>query len=241
MHRLYKKWYSTALEREMEILVFGDRGTPVIFFPTRTARFYDYENWKIIDAIRDKINKGQLQVFCVDSYDIESFYSKIPADEKIKKHLEYEQYILQEVIPFIKNYNKDLHIIAAGCSLGGYHAVNLAFKYPQYFSKVVGMSARYDLTLSSEKFPDLLNGVVNEDIYFNMPSMFIPNLTDEKILKQIRTMQIVLVIGIEDPFFENNRQLYEILTSKNVDAEFYVWAEEAHRPRYWRQMVKLYL
>jgi esterase/lipase superfamily enzyme len=225
----------------MEILVFGFAGTPVILFPTRTAHFYDYENWKIIDSISDKINAGQLHIFCVDSNDIESFYSKIPAVEKIKKHLEYEQYILKEVLPFVRLSNKNKSLTVAGCSLGGYHAVNLAFKYPEYFSKVVGMSSRYDLTLSSAKFPDLLDGVLNEDVYFNMPSMFIPNLADKSILRFLRKMKIVLAIGREDPFFENNVQLYNALLSKNIYPEIYIWDDEAHRPRHWRQMVKFYL
>jgi len=87
MQREYAKWFSPALNKEIELLVFGDAGTPVLFFPTRTARFYDYENWKIIDALQYKINDGLLQVFCVDSIDIESFYGNIHPAEKIKRHL----------------------------------------------------------------------------------------------------------------------------------------------------------
>ncbi|HEX8357885.1 MAG TPA: esterase, partial [Segetibacter sp.] len=74
MEREYQKWYSPHLQREMELLTFGYGGTPVLFFPTRTARFYDYENWKVVDAIAGKINAGFIQLFCVDSVDIESFY-----------------------------------------------------------------------------------------------------------------------------------------------------------------------
>jgi esterase/lipase superfamily enzyme len=59
----------------MELLVFGHAGASVLFFPTRTARFYDYENWKIVHVLQDKIEKGLLQLFCVDSVDAESFYA----------------------------------------------------------------------------------------------------------------------------------------------------------------------
>ena len=169
------------------------------FFPTRTARFYEYENWGIIDALREKIIQGRLQQFCVDSNDIESFSPNSHPAEKIKKHLQYEQYILFEVIPFIRSHNSD-PLTAAGCSLGGYHAVNIAFRHPQSFAKVVGMSARYDLTLSAIKFPDLLNGYFDENIYFNMPSRFIPNLNDAQILSLFRQLKIVFAVGREDPF-----------------------------------------
>ncbi len=109
------------------------------------------------------------------------------------------------------------------------------------FNKVVAMSSRHDLTISTDKFPDLLNGVRDETIYYNMPSMYIPNLEDPIILKQIRKLDITLVIGREDPFFENNVQLSEVLHRKGIDHKFYVWDEEAHRPRFWRSMVQWYL
>ena len=32
--RDYRKWRSPALERDMEMLVFGEAGTPVIVYPT---------------------------------------------------------------------------------------------------------------------------------------------------------------------------------------------------------------
>src|SRR5690349_10551699 len=67
VHREYHKWNSICLHRDMELLVFGQAGTPVVFFPTRTARFYDYENWKVIEAMRHRIERGDLQIYCVDS------------------------------------------------------------------------------------------------------------------------------------------------------------------------------
>lgn len=241
MEREYAKWYSNLLNKEMELLVFGHAGTPVLFFPTRTARFFDYENWKIIEAIRPRIANGELQVFCVDSYDNESFYSCNHPSQKIIKHLAYENYILQEVIPFIFSKNSSGKILVAGCSLGGYHAVNIAMRHPQYFYKVVSMSARYDLTLSSYRFPDLLNGYFDENVYYNMPSKFMANLTDHHILNKVRDIKVTLVVGNEDPFLFNNEQFAETLWHKQLNPELIVWDGEAHRAYYWRRMVQLYL
>jgi esterase/lipase superfamily enzyme len=225
----------------MELLVFGHAGPSVLFFPTRTARFYDYENWKIVHVLQDKIEKGLLQLFCVDSVDAESFYAHVPPADKIARHLQYERYILQEVLPLIMFRTNFTRLIAAGCSLGGYHAVNIAFKYPQFFNKVVAMSARFDLTLSANTFPDLFNGYVDENIYYNMPSMYMPNLTDNTVLDQIRKQTISLVVGKEDPFYDNNKQMSAVLTDKNIAHSFFTWDDEAHRPYHWRKMVQLYL
>jgi esterase/lipase superfamily enzyme len=180
-------------------------------------------------------------LFCVDSVDAESFYAHVPPADKIGRHLQYERYILQEVLPLIMfrpNFNK---LIAAGCSLGGYHAVNIAFKYPEFFNKVVSMSARFDLTLSASNFPDLFNGYVDDNIYYNMPSMYMPNLNDAALLSQIRKQSISLAVGREDPFYDNNKHLSAALTDKDIPHSLYVWDDEAHRPYHWRKMVQLYL
>lgn len=241
MERAYHKWFSPILGKSMEMLVFGQSGTPVIFFPTRSAHFYDFENWRVIDAMKEKIDAGFIQVYCVDSIDSESFYSDSPPPLRIARHIQYEKYILEEVIPFIRTQNKKRELIAAGCSLGGYHAVNIAFKHPNIFTKVVGMSARYDLTQALPYFADLFDGYFDENIYYNMPNHFVPGISDPKLLQQLRGMEITLVIGREDTFLDNNRHLSNSLHQLNVPHQFYIWDDEAHRPRYWREMVKIYL
>lgn len=242
MLREYHKWYSPSLQRDMELLAFGHAGNPVIFFPTRTARFYDFEDWKVIDALRPKIEAGTIQVYCVDSVDKESFYNlDIPPAARIHRHVLYEQYILNEVLPLVRRRNPGPQLIAAGCSLGAYHAVNLALKYPWMFAKVVGLSGRYDLTEQYEHFDDLFEGYMDETVYFNMPSRFIPNLHDEQIIAQLKKMEIILVVGNHDAFLDNNRHLSDALWSQGVWNAFHIWDGESHKPRYWRYMVQLYL
>jgi esterase/lipase superfamily enzyme len=241
MEREYQKWFSPALGRDMELLVFGSEGVPIVFFPTRSAHFYDMENWKIIDALQERINSGQIQVFCVDSIDQESFYSADAPSERILRHLQYEKYILTEVIPFIKRRNNSKQLTVTGCSLGGYHAVNIGLKHPTVFSKIVGMSARYDLTRSLPFFDDLFDGYFDENIYYNMPNHFVPGIRDEKLLKQLRKIDLTLVVGREDSFLADNQRLSGALDQIGVPHKFFIWEEEAHRPRYWREMVKLYL
>jgi esterase/lipase superfamily enzyme len=242
MKREYHKWYSPNLQKEMELLVFGHAGTRVLFFPCRNGRFFDYEDWRVIESVRDKIEAGVFQFFCVDSVDAEGLYNiYIRPEDRILRHIQYENYIIEEVLPFTRNINPHISMISAGCSLGAFHAVNVAMKYPQYFSKVVGMSGRYDLTWSVGFFRDLFDGYRNENIYFNSPSQFMNNLADETILAQLKRLDIILVIGKEDAFLENNYYFSHILSSKGIKHQFYLWDEEAHKARYWRKMVPLYI
>ena len=242
MIRNYYKWYSEALNQEMELLVFGHSGASVLFFPTRCARFYDYENWGVLDSLETKINAGLLQVYSVDSFDTESFYNEYKnAEEKIKRHINYETYILKEVIPFIDKQNPNSYKIVAGCSMGAFHAVNIALRHPTKFNKVVAMSGRYDLSQNLGDFKDLFNGERNDEIYFNTPNQFLANLTDKKILNAIRKLDITIAIGETDAFLPDNQHFSKICNEKQIDHKFIIWENEAHRPKYWRTMVDLYL
>ncbi len=226
----------------MELLVFGNTGERVIVFPTRNGRFYEYESWRIIEELAPRIEAGQLQIFCVDSIDEQSLYATgARPQERIQRHRAYERYILEEVVPFSAYRNPEGRLVAHGSSLGAYHAMNIALRHPHHFARVVAFSGRYNLTEPVGVFRDLFDGYYDDTIYFNTPTHFLAKLTDETLLSQLRQLEILFVIGRQDPFLPNNQQFAAILCEKSIPHQFYVWDDEAHRPRYWRAMVRLYL
>lgn len=240
--REYVRWFSPALNREMELLVFGHGGARVLVFPTREGRFYDYENWGLVQSLAATINAGNLQLFCVDSIDSESLYCRMcPTVRRIARHNLYEKYILDEVIPFTRSRNDNPFLIAHGCSIGAYHAANIALRHPGLFRKVVALSGRFDLTRAVGPFEDLFRGHYNEDVYFHTPNHYVPNIHDEQQIDELRRMDIVLAVGMEDPFCSSNIELSQALSNKGVPNQLLLWEGEAHRARYWRQMVQHYL
>ncbi len=242
MNREYHRWYSDRLGRDMELLVFGHSGKAVLFFPPRLGRFYDYENWGIVAALTDRINRGELQLFCVDSVDGESFYNGWAHPEgRINRHLQYEQYIICEVLPLMNSKKPDNDFAVAGCSLGAYHAANITLKYPHLFNKLVCMSGRYDLTRPVQYFRDLFDGYHNQDIYFNMPRQFMANMDCTWHLGHIRQLDMLLAIGETDPFIDDNYEFSETLGWKGIHHQFYKWHGYAHSPKSWRKMAQLYL
>ena len=76
MQRSYEKWYSPALGREMELLHFGWSGFPVILFPTSQGRFFQYEDTGLVGRLAPKLDRGEMQLVCVDSVDSESWYNE---------------------------------------------------------------------------------------------------------------------------------------------------------------------
>jgi esterase/lipase superfamily enzyme len=226
----------------MELLVFGHAGPKMLVFPTRDGRFYEYENMRMVNVLAAKINAGELQVYCVDSVDHESLYCfwAEPAG-RIRRHIQFEQYILNEVLPFMAEKNPHPVTISHGCSLGAYHAVNIACRHPQHFQRLVAFSGRYDLTLAVENFSNLFNGYYDDDVYFHTPSHFVANLDCTCWIDYMRRMDVVLTIGAEDPFLDNNRQFSELLHRKGIPHQLHTWAERAHSGYYWRRMAPLYI
>jgi esterase/lipase superfamily enzyme len=107
MNREYHKAYSQELQRDMEALVFGHAGTPILVFPTSMGRFFEYEDRGMIGVLAPKIERGELQVFCPDAVDTESWYNKgVHPRVRVMRHLQYERYILLEFLPFVRWKNQ---------------------------------------------------------------------------------------------------------------------------------------
>jgi esterase/lipase superfamily enzyme len=242
MNREYIRWYSQRLQREMELLVFGHAGAKVLMFPTRDGRFWEYERLGLVAALADKLEAGQLQLYCIDGLANESFYdrNRHPA-ERIKRHAALEDYILHEVLPLMAEKNSHDCTIVQGCSLGAFQAAGLVFRHPHLFRKLVAFSGRYDLTMKVECFGDLFDGYYDDAIYFHTPTHFLPGLANDWRLDRLRQVEIVLTVGKDDPFLDNNRYLSRILGEKHVGHQLHVWDGRAHRGSAWRKMAALYI
>ncbi|MBK1646202.1 esterase [Thiocapsa imhoffii] len=242
MKREYHRWYSDRLGRDMELLVFGHAGAKVLVFPTRDGRFHEYEDLRLIDALGHKIDAGHLQLYCVDSIVWESLYCDWchPAD-RIRRHCAFEDYVLNEVLPLMASKNPHPCTIAHGCSLGAYHAVNIALRHPHLFKKIAAFSGRYDLTLEVDCFRDLFSGHRDDLVYFHSPAQFLANLDCPTRLAALRGMDIILVVGNEDPFLDHNHRFSQLLWAKGIWHALHVWDGRAHRGYDWRRMAPLYV
>jgi len=236
MVREYHKWHSSRLGREMELLVFGHAGLPVLVFPTSGGKFYEFEDRGMIGALAGKIDAGQLQVYCVDSVDMESWYNRAVAPRwRIARHMQYEDYLIHEVVPLIRQKNPDPHLVSLGCSFGGYHAVNIALRHPDVFSGLLSMSGAFDLS-------NFLHGYYDQDCYYNLPTHYLPNLSDPWFLERYRRNTYVLATGWDDHCLGQNQNLDRILSSKGIPHKLYIWDSfNSHDWPTWERMVHEYL
>jgi len=238
MRRDYHKWWSPELGRDMELLVFGHDGLPAVVFPTSQGRFYEFEDRGMVDAVRDKIEGGRLQLFCVDSVDGESWYNRgVGPDWRIARHVQYENYILREVLPLVRKINHRPHMASVGCSFGGYHAVNIALKHPHLFSGCLSMSGAYDL-----KGLGFLHGYYSDDVYFNMPLDYVPNICDHSCLEKMRHNTYVLATGVHDQCWNDNERLAAEMRAKHIPVRLDVWGDDTgHDWPWWQRMAQVYL
>jgi len=215
MQRQHRKWWSPALQRDMELLVFGERGTPVLVFPTSMGRFYQWEDFGLIAHMAPRIDAGWLQVWCVDSMDDESFYAKHRSPQ--------DRIRAENDVPFL---------VVAGTSFGATHAAMLVTRHPGIARKAVCLSGAFGV---SRWLDDSSDG------YFLDPLAFLPGLTEERYLGPLRETEIVIATGELDPNVEDSKRLAGILQEKGVQADLHLWQGWAHDWPFWKEMVDVFL
>jgi esterase/lipase superfamily enzyme len=238
MRREYCRWYSQALGREMEMLVFGQDGLPVVVFPTARGRFYEFEDCGMVGAVAKKIGERRLQLFCVDSVDAESWYNRdVLARGRIARQVQFEQYVIGEVVPFARKDFARPPLAAIGCGFGGYHAVNTCLRYPSLFTRCLSMSGTFDL-----KGLGFLDGYYDDDCYFNLPMDYLPNLSDTGILDCVRRNTFVLATGVRDSCWSENEQMAAVMWAKRIEVRMDAWGDNARQGwPLWQRMVQTYL
>jgi esterase/lipase superfamily enzyme len=220
----------------MELLVFGHGGLPAIVFPTSCGRFYEFEEFGMIEAIRWKLDAGQLQLFCVDSVDAESWYNRdVPPRWRVARQVQYEDYIMAEVLPLTQRMNWSPKRITMGCSFGGYHAADLALRHPDVFTGFLSMGGAFDTT-------NFLRGYHDSDVYFHQPMQYLHNMHDSWFLDRYRRNTYVLATGEWDICRGANERMAGLMHSKGIPCKLDVWGDHSmHDWPEWKKMIQTYL
>ena len=231
-------WYSPALNKEMPVAVYGHYGDALLMIPTAAADYLEYERFQLIEELRPLIDAGKIKIFSVNSINTESWMNKqMEGAHKAIRQNQFNEYVFNEVVPFIKTFtSNETPIMTCGASFGAFHSMNLFLKRPDLFSGVIAMSGVYDLM-------EYTDGYYDEQVYFNSPSHYIPNLTDHTILEKIRSGKIIIATGSgnhEDP--NANRRFSDLLNTKSIPHRLEIWAADVHHDwPTWRKMLPYFL
>lgn len=228
-------WYSPALGEDMPIVSYGQSGFSLLLVPTAGADYLEYERFQLIDSLKHLIESGKMRVFSVNSVNKQSWLNKeMEGAHKAIRHNQFNSYIFNEVLPFIKqNTSGETPIYISGASFGALHSMNLFLKRPDLLDGVIAMSGVYDLSEYSD-------GYYDQEVYYNSPAMYIPGLTDEWYLSRIRgSRHIHMLTGggaYEDP--GATVKFSRILNEKGINHDAQIWGEEwTHDWPTWRAML----
>src|SRR6187551_332960 len=124
MNRRHHSLYSPAIGADGRVIAYGHWGRPLIAFPSQEGPAWQYEERGMIDAIGGPIEAGRVKVYAVDSFDSGSWYREgLSLEERAQLHGRYEDWIVSQVVPFIRaDSSDDVEIAVTGVSFGAYHA-----------------------------------------------------------------------------------------------------------------------
>lgn len=235
MNREYHRWYSPSLNRDMELLIFGHGGARVLVFPTSQGRYYEWEDRGMIGTLWEPLERGWLQLYCLDSVDAESWYcSWAHPGGRAYRHHQYFQYLLNEVLPLSTHKNQNPFLMTMGASFGAYHAMTFGLKYPHLVDRILGFSGMYDIRRFTGGYSD-------DFVYFNNPIQFIEHENDPHRLAQLRHIDIIIAGGRDDSLMPSSRALSGLLWSKGIGNALREWDGWSHDWPYWKKMMMLYI
>ena len=236
----YYKHYSSHLNREMEYKVYGHGGRPVLFVPCQAGRFFDFENFHMIDYWGKWIEAGLCTVYSIDTIDNEAWAAQ-GADNRwrIENHERWYHYVVDEMVPTIHAMSGNQGIMTFGASMGAMHAANLFFRRPDLFDSVFAISGLYD----SE---DFFGGYMDDLVYNNCPVNYLSNMPqDHHYIGMYNERKILIVVGQgkwEGPLIASTRRLEAVLRNKGIQAQVDYWGFDVdHDWPWWYKMVEHYV
>lgn len=240
MHKYTYSWYSERLNQEMPIAVYGHYGLPLLMFPTASADFLEYERFKLIAAMGDLINSGQVKIYSIDSINKEAWGNRrMHSHDKAVRSQQFMEYVANEVVPYIYTTcgGGEQPIITSGASMGAFYAANALFKYPEVITGMVGMHGVYDISPYCGDYFD-------DDCYFSSPVSYLANLNDDYYLPRLRAKQHIHILtsrGMwENP--QHSIDLSNVLKSRGIPHNLDIWGHDIpHDWPAWFKMLSFYM
>lgn len=239
MQKEFHRWYSPRVGMEMPVVVYGHYGLPLLMFPTASADCEEYERFHLISSLAPLIDAGKIKVFSVDSINRHTWgNSSAHPGHKAYLTQKYDEYIVEEVVPFIYHHCRGrVPIITSGASMGAFYAANTFYKHPDMIEGYVGLHGVYNLAMYHEGYSD-------DYCYFNNPVAFLANLDDDYYypLLCFRPHQYIITsTGMwENPEF--SRELARVLEQRRIPHQLHIWDSRwPHDWPSWRYMLPRYM
>jgi esterase/lipase superfamily enzyme len=238
--------WSPAIGAEGRVIAYGHWGRPVLAFPSQEGPAWQYEERGMIDAVADLIEAGRVKVYAVDSFDSGSWYRQdAPLEQRAQLHGLYEDWIVNQVVPFIRDDSGGAGEIAVtGVSFGAYHAANFALRHADLFPLAICQSGVYDVSVVAGGQQAEERG---DAVYFNNPADYVANLGGDHLDWLRGRANLLLVCGQgawEDSTgaLDSTRRFSGQLAEKGIRHELDIWGHDVpHDWPAWRAQIAHHL
>ena len=242
MERRHIALHSPALAAELGVVAYGHYGRPLLAFPSQQGGCWDYENQGMIAAIAGLIDAGRVKVYCVDTIDGQTWHdTSLPLEERARRHGFYEDWIVNQVAPFIHaDCGGTREIIVTGPSFGAFHAANATLKRGDLFPLAICQSGIYDVSVVGW-------GERGDAVYFNNPADYIAQLGGEHLDWLRGQVSLLIICGQgqwEDTTgaLESSKRLAGLLAEKGLRHELDLWGHDVpHDWPSWRAQLAHHL
>jgi esterase/lipase superfamily enzyme len=222
----------------MELVIYGRAGRPVLAFPCEGGDAWHLELHGVVRAVGEYLHEGRLQLFCISTVDRDGFLDRDrQPSERSYLQLLYDHYVRTEVLELIRRVADPGHdIVTIGIGLGAYHAVNTLLKQPDVVKNCWGFSGVYQVDR-------LMDGVFDENFYFNNPLHYLQNLTDPRILAVLGSCSVDLVTAAGgNRSVTDSYLLDEVLRARGVRSVVHDWGiTDVTDWELWRQQIRQHL
>ena len=232
--------HSEVLGEDLDVIVYGTAGQPVMAFAPLGQRPESLEEVGLVDELSDYLDAGVIQLFSVSNVDGESWGSDGYAVERAARQEAYYQAVCEEIVPLVAEVSgSGARPLALGFDLGATHAAVFALRRPDLFQGCVCLSGVYD---ASRYFGDWMDAT----LYDNTPCAFLPNMpTDHPYIALYNQRQLLFCCGQEGSEADSLRTTREIdaqLQRLGVEAWCDYWGGDvSHTWFWWKKQVRYFM
>ncbi len=235
--KMAERWYSSRVERDVNLVRWGHYGTPVLVFPTAGGDAEEIERMHLVGACGELIDEGRIKLYSCDSV-----AGRVMVDGegdfafRTRMLNQFQQMIAEEMVPAIHaDCGAPVAVVTAGASIGAFNALAAQCRYPWMFRTSICMSGSYRL----QRF---LGGEFSPELYLSSPLDYLPDL-DGPVLDRLRHGFVLLASG--EGAWEDIGESWEVgntLGAKGIPNRVDSWGPDwEHGWDTWRAMLPAYL
>ena len=232
--------HSDALGQDMSMIVYGEKGYPIVAFQTQDHTCESFEQDGLLEPLAEYVEGGRIQLFSVDNAD-QGSWSDLAGDkaERAQRQEDYFRFVTDELLPQVHKLNgSDLRPLAMGCSMGATHAALAALRRPDLFQGCLSLSGVYR---ASYFFGDWSNPT----LYDNDIVSFLPNMPlDHPYVELYRYRSLLFCVG--QGAFEDGqddvRAIDHELDRLGVPHWCDFWGYDVnHDPYWWKKQLRYFM